>query len=351
MLAWVGRCQELGCNLYYPTLMRQHPALQATGQYLFSKPRVQEIVLADEAKRMLNNAEESARAKGHALYPESDAVVPGTTMSAIANKAVNEKMQGSTSPVPGPLKSMMSDDDLKRLGAIDTGKGSLLDIYTKMGSDAPTSVKDVQGYYSELGKLMSKGNLDGDIYASVKQAHGDLGNLLNGIFKSEGKGPQWEDAQANWRQTAQDWWDKDSPLAQSMKESDPKAILKPLIGDQAERATQLLNRYTEHGANPSIVKAATNLYKGMDRMKFQGLFRAAGPLLLATYMARAEGVPYNASMAALVPIILGKMGMGYFQTRPSLTQLLSGEAPKVPGEGWIPRSALINKTPFPGVKP
>lgn len=345
----MGTLQGIGLQAIAANPDAAMSRIKATGQYLLSNPRVQEMFLADEAKRTLTTAEETARDKAHALYPNSNAIVPGDTMSAIANKAVNEKMVGSTSPIPGPLKSMMSEDTMKRLGAIDTKNGTLLDIYTKMGSDTPTSAIDVQGYYSELGKLMRKGTLDGDIYASVKQAHGDLGNLLQGIYNAEGKGEQWSDAQAKWGETAKDWWDKDSPIAQSLNAKDPTAILKPLVGDSRERAIDILTRNQVHGTDPNIVKAAQTFYKGVDQYRLSRLYQMSGGLMLAM-MLRQTGLP-GAEVAAGAGGLMGaRYGLGWMRTRP-MTDIFSEETPTVAGRGGMPRPPVLSIPNTPNLTP
>jgi hypothetical protein len=235
---------------------------------------------------------------------------------------------------------MMEGDEFQKLGAIESPGGDLVDIFRRMNDSSPMSMRDVQGFYTELGQKMAKGNIPGDIYSAYKQARGDLGSLLQGQYTAEGKGPQWEDAQANWSRLARTWWNPDSPLAQSMKARDATAVLKPLLGDQSERATKYLQDYSSHGADPNIVKAASNFYRGVDRMQFRGMWRAAGPLMIAAPLGMAAGIPYSDTMAGIIaPLIAAKMGLGWMETRPSMTDILAGVPPKVAGEPWIPRTS------------
>jgi len=296
--------------------------VDAAGKYLFSKPRVQETILAGEAKEMLDQAEAAARAKGHAMFPDSDASLPGPAVSNIANKAINEHIAG-TPETPGPLKSMTSEDALKRIGAIERVGGGLQDIFAKMSSNDPVTMKDAHGYYTELGRYGAR-DLPGDVYAAVKQTRDDLGELIGDQYKSEGKLGQWEDAKSYWSDLHKHWWDTDSPLYKARNAADPTAILKPLTGDSAERAASYLQRYTNEGANPKIVKAASTFYKGMDQMRIRGLYQASGGLLLAM-MLRQAGAPGAEVAGGIGSLLAARLGMGYFRTRPSLTSLLSDD--------------------------
>jgi len=318
--------------------------LQGASQYLMAKSRVQETILASETQHMLNSTEASARAQGHSLFPSTDQNLSGATVAGIARKAIDDNIRG-TPATPRPLGSMLEPEEFKKLGSIETPESNLMEIYRRMTSGDDIPANEVQGYRSEIGRIMARGGLEGDVYSTLKQTYNGLTGELDKLYASEGKSAQWEDANVNWKRLATTWWDKDSPLAQSMNARDATAILKPLLDDQSERATQYLKDYRNHGADPGAVQAAQTFYKGMNRMQFRGLWRAAGPLMVAVPLGYAAGVPYSATMGAvIVPLIMAKMGLGWGETRPSMIKILSNEPPTVPGQPWIPRQSPF--TPY-----
>jgi hypothetical protein len=337
--------------------------LDAAGKYLFSKPRVQEMILAGETKDMLTRAEAAARAKGHSLFPTySDiAPVPGHFVDEIAQKALNDNIYGIT-PTPKPIADILNENPakFKRLGAIEAPGGGLMDIFTRLGSGEPVSMDDLHNYYTKLGDYGAK-DLPGDVYNAVKETRAGIGKLIEGQYQSAGPEPsfinsadgvpipnpraganrvnQWEDAKAYWSDLHNHWWEPDSPLYQSLHAKDPTDILKPLTGDQAERATSYLNNYKGQGANPNAVKAAGTFYKGMNQFQLRAALQASGAYLMYR-MLEGGGVPMAEATSLIPAMISGRLGLGYFRTRPSLTNLLSQAAEK-PSSLTAPIAAAI----------
>lgn len=63
----------------------------------------------------------------------------------------------------------------------------LKDIETKIKRGDVATYEDLQGYYSELGKEISKGNLPGDVYHALDTLHESMGKEMQRIANSKGK--------------------------------------------------------------------------------------------------------------------------------------------------------------------
>lgn len=62
---------------------------------------------------------------------------------------------------------------------------------------------DLQGYYSELGRELSKGTLPGDVYSAYDTMHEAIGEQMQKIADENGAGAQLKDARAYWKRMKQ----------------------------------------------------------------------------------------------------------------------------------------------------
>src|SRR5437660_975637 len=166
-----------------------------------------------------------------------------------------------------------------------------------LGMHKDVSIKDLHGFYTELGRAKAKGNLPGDVYATLNQTRRDLGELIGDIYKSEGKYEQWTKAKEYWHQLAEDWWNTKSlkrggsPLAHSLMAKDPSFVLDPLTGKSSTRANAALARYQEQGGNSNVIRAAQTLKTGRALLSHP-LWSSFVP----AYFLHAIGVPYAATL-------------------------------------------------------
>lgn len=109
-------------------------------------------------------------------------------------------------------------------GAAEKIKGSnteptiLKDIEKRvMRADEPLTYRDLQGYYSELGREMQKGTLPGDVYQAYKSLHESIGGEMQNIANRNGLGPQLQQARQGWSNMMTTFYDPDSPIANAVK--------------------------------------------------------------------------------------------------------------------------------------
>lgn len=113
---------------------------------------------------------------------------PETVVDAIEDAA--GKIRGSNTKVP------ILEDISKRF---IRGERS--------GAAEAMTYSDLQGYYSELGREISRGTLPGDVYKALDTLHESIGDEMQRIADSEGKGDELKAAREYWRRMKQTFGD------------------------------------------------------------------------------------------------------------------------------------------------
>jgi hypothetical protein len=149
----------------------------------------------------------------------------GNDKYAAVNPSLNpieadpEFMQGAISDALESLKGSKSEPTL------------LKDITKKMERGDAFTYEDLQGDYSRLGKEISKGTLPGDEYHAYDQLHEAIGEEMQRIADSEGKGAELKDARDYWRRMKQTFG---KPLTQPDAAT---GVLRSASPDLAEQDT------------------------------------------------------------------------------------------------------------------
>ena len=115
------------------------------------------------------------------------------------------------------------------------------------GDEPPkdATYNDVQGYVSELGRELSRGTLDGDVFQAVKFLQNRLLDRMQRIAAHAGVGQTLRAARSGWRAYQEAFFEptgpskSGSPLAQSLLAKDPTYAIDPLT--QPETAARIRN--------------------------------------------------------------------------------------------------------------
>jgi len=120
--------------------------------------------------------------------------------------AVNAKL----SPIAGDTGQLTEalHDSLSRITGTEAQPTILKSISDRLELAQPSGVggisyADLQGYYSELGRELSKGTLPGDIYNAYDTMHEAIGEQMQAIADAHGAGEQLTDARAYWKHMKQ----------------------------------------------------------------------------------------------------------------------------------------------------
>lgn len=122
-----------------------------------------------------------------------------------------------------------------------------------LASTANLSYKDLQGYYSELGRELQRGTLPGDIYTAYSQLQDAIGEQMQKIADANGLGPQLTDARATWRNLKQTFYDPKSPLRKALDAKEAGGAVKSLLGKD-RTGIEALAKY-----DPELAKRANTI--------------------------------------------------------------------------------------------
>lgn len=172
--------------------------------------KVQEQAKAQAEKEASAKATEAQRGTLQTDLKDASEELRGRVETARENalKEGNEKY----SAVNAELNELPADMETVQDAAIDaTGKikGTqkeptvLKGINHRIQEGEPLDYEDLQGYYSELGKELSKGTLIGDEYTALDTLHEAIGDEMQRIADSQGLGEQLSAARNYWRRMKQ----------------------------------------------------------------------------------------------------------------------------------------------------
>ena len=127
------------------------------------------------------------------------------------------------------------------------------DIEARIQKGDSFTYEDLQGYYSELNRELSKGNLPGDVYTAYDTLHEAIGDEMQRIADSQGQGAQLTDARNYWRRMKQTFgkpYNPNDAATATMEKSSPEFM----------RAEEQANRLRLLGSfDPEIPKVDANI--------------------------------------------------------------------------------------------
>lgn len=129
----------------------------------------------------------------------------------------------------------------------------------RSGAAEAMTYSDLQGYYSELGREISRGTLPGDVYKALDTLHESIGEEMQRIADNEGKGDELKAAREYWRRMKQTFGDTSDA-----------------VGDRAGKELG--------GQSPEYAKGQVSEY----RQRLLGSFDPEIPKLLQDVAAKRE---------------------------------------------------------------
>lgn len=192
--------------------------------------------LSDKFQADLKETRESEHAKADAKYQ--------TLNKALGTESVpSERLLGHLLDASEKIKGSMTNPTIFK------------DIEKAVKDGDAVSYDDLQGYYSELGKELSKGTLPGDIYTAYSTLQDAIGQEMQGVADKKGMGPQLADARSSWRNLKQTFYDPRSPLRKAINSTEAGDAIGELAGKD-RTGIQALARY-----NPELAQRA-NIIRG-----------------------------------------------------------------------------------------
>ena len=114
---------------------------------------------------------------------------------------VNKALSGVEVPSSTLLGNLL--DASEKIQGSMTSLPILKDIEKAVKENDSVPYSDLQGYYSELGRELSKGTLPGDVFHTYDTLHEAIGDQMQKVADSKGMGKQLTDARNYWRRMKQ----------------------------------------------------------------------------------------------------------------------------------------------------
>lgn len=118
------------------------------------------------------------------------------------------------------------------------------------GTEVPLDT--ARGYSTELGQKLYGREIPGDVRRALHSVQDAIeGETVKTIAKAGGKEAvmKYRQLRSNWRDYMEAFYDKDSPLRKLKEGQDPGDKLRPITGDEGDRAIKLFGKYKDLGAD------------------------------------------------------------------------------------------------------
>lgn len=145
------------------------------------------------------------------------------------------------------------EDAASQIKGSNTKPAIFSDMEKRFNSGDPLTYRDLQGYYSEVGRELSKGTLPGDIYHAYDVLQEHIGDEMQRLAKTKGLDGKLGDARATWRQLKQTFYDPKSPVTKALSATERGGTVKAF--QTADRAgVEALAKY-----DPTIAQRVNSL--------------------------------------------------------------------------------------------
>ena len=115
--------------------------------------------------------------------------------------AVNETLNQVPAD-PSAIKDAVHDS-LSKITGTYSEPSIIKSVASRLENGDNLNYEDLQGYYTELGRELSKGSLPGDLYQAYDTMQEAIGDDMQRIADANGKGAQLTDARNYWRRMKQ----------------------------------------------------------------------------------------------------------------------------------------------------
>jgi hypothetical protein len=214
----------------------------------------------------LNQLDQSLRRKVNGMYDAvrekvGAATEPGEYLGVASRQAL-QKIPGSTER-PKIFRDILSKypeaepETIEYQGAQIPKGAPLYDVLKQHGAAGAPAVSfaDLQGYYTELGSELSRGNLPADVYQATKTLQESVGNLMQRMANKAGAGQDLITARKLYREYMDTFHEptgpsaSGSPVAKALNAKDPERAVDIFAGKSGDRGVALLRRYDPDLAN------------------------------------------------------------------------------------------------------
>jgi hypothetical protein len=215
----------------------------------------------------------------------------------ILNQASVFKNSGAVTDVKEVMRSMSPQARDKFLAEMKSrGIDPLEQSKDKLNPDAAVDFDKARGYFTELGQKMQSGSIPNDVRRALKSVQETVdGEIARTVTKAGGKDAllEYRTLKNNWRDYMQAFYDKDSPLRKLKEGQDPGDKLRPIVGDEGQRAIALFGKYKSLGADVTTMGRLRSLHTSLEELPGGG-----GSIPSAVEKPKIPGAPKTEAVAA-----------------------------------------------------
>jgi hypothetical protein len=248
-----------------------------------SKEKLAAKVKSVEQARAYNKAVEETKAANKSAIRDQEKIAPTREklaksvqemQSQIETARNNALKEGNKkySTVNEALNHFQADsgemldavhDSLSKITGTYSEPTILKSISGRLERGDTLNYEDLQGYYTELGRELSKGTLPGDLYHAYDTMQEAIGEDMQRIANENGKGAQLTDARNYWRRMKQAFGKPYNPTDAG------NVVLEKTAGGamrQAEQANRLRLLGSFDKTIPQTAEHIANLQKGIESL-------------------------------------------------------------------------------------
>ncbi len=187
----------------------------------------------------------------------NNALKEGNKKYNAVNKELNQE------PADSSAINDAAHDSLSKITGTYSEPSIIKSIKSRLDNGDNLAYEDLQGYYTELGRELSKGSLPGDLYQAYDTMQEAIGDDMQRIADANGKGAQLLDARNYWRRMKQAFGKPYNPTDAG------NVVLDKTAGGVMRRAEQA-NRLRLLGSFdktiPQTAEHIDNLQKGIEAL-------------------------------------------------------------------------------------
>jgi hypothetical protein len=241
-------------------LLGESPERIAELQTLFPKEKSLEMAV--------NQAEEDSRAAFHAAYPKIDASpVDMASAKGVATQGIKEMR--AIGSVPQAAAKVANVPTLSMEDALNSN--NLAEFYQKLDQVDKIPFRQAQDLRTSVEGYITRNRPTGTTYEQLKGISKSLSDAMESTAKQEGVLPQFQQANALFKQHAADFWNKGAPLRDYLPIQKGGKVIADQEGQTINRflntanQSRALDALQRRGVPTDTIKAI--LSKGSDSVK------------------------------------------------------------------------------------
>jgi hypothetical protein len=198
------------------------------------------------------------------IMKEGEGGEPSLAQASVFRGGPGIDVKEFISSIKDPIKKEQFIKEMSASGALPASKTGV------PAEGATVPLDTARGFSTELGQKIYGRDLPGDVRRALHSVQDAIENeTVKTIAKSGGKDAviEYRGLRSRWRDYMQTFYDKDSPIRKLKEAQDPNDKLRPIVGDEGQRAIQLFGKYKDLGADVTTMGKLRGLNKALRSLR------------------------------------------------------------------------------------